>query len=548
MSDDRATEIMNRQHKMYSDRLQWVRSWEEISEVLLPRYVNRFRSPLDMIRQGQQNTEKQFDATPALALDKFSAAMDSMLTPRLQKWHRLRASVPSLNKSARVRIYFDEVRDILFKYRYAPNANFASQMFEHWQGLGAFGTAATFVDRMAGGGLRYRSIFLGEIYFLENHQGLVDTAHRVFKLTARQAMQKWGEKCPDKIKAAAADPKKQDDSFTFIHCVYPNTDYTVGRMDNQGMEFRSDYVCEDTKTIVEEGGYATFPYAISRYVTGPGETYGRSPAMTVLPNIKVLNEQKKTMLKMGQRAVDPVLLAHDDGVIGTVNLTPGYVNYGGIDSQGRKLVTALEMPNSGQGLNVGKEMVADERAIVNDAFWITIFQILTETPQMTATEVLERVKEKGALLAPIMGRQQSECLGPLIERELDLLNRQHLLPPMPPELVEAGGEFHVIYDSPLSRAMQAEEASGFMRTLETAINYSQATQDPSAFDWLDIDTAMPEIADIQAVPARWVRTPDAVAKIREGRSQAQQQQQMADAAPAIASILKTTGSAVPGGQ
>ena len=40
---------------------------------------------------------------------------------------------------------------------------------------------------------------------------------------------------------------------------------------------------------------------------------------------------------------------------------------------------------------------------------------------MTATEVLERAREKGALLAPTMGRQQSEALGPMIEREIDIL-------------------------------------------------------------------------------------------------------------------------------
>ena len=40
-------------------------------------------------------------------------------------------------------------------------------------------------------------------------------------------------------------------------------------------------------------------------------------------------------------------------------------------------------------------------------------------PQMTATEVIERTNEKGILLAPTIGRQQSEYLGPMIERELD---------------------------------------------------------------------------------------------------------------------------------
>src|SRR4029077_1707786 len=105
-------------------------------------------------------------------------------------------------------------------------------------------------------------------------------------------------------------------------------------------------------------------------------------------------------------------------------------------------------------------MMAEERTLIGDAFLVTLFQILTETPQMTATEVIERTNEKGILLAPTVGRQQSEYLGPMIERELDVLGAQGLLPPMPPRLKEAKGEYQVVYTSPFSRAMRAQEAAG----------------------------------------------------------------------------------------
>lgn len=537
-----AQDIVRRQGTLETERQPWVCNWEQVAELVLPRYVNTFRSAgLNNKTPGQQNQEKQFDPTPTLALNKFAAAMDSMLTPRLQKWHRLKAIDPQLNKSVRVQRYFEEVRDLLFHFRYAPKANFASQMFEHWTAIGAFGTACLFVDRLDGGGLRYKALPLGEVFFSENHQGMVDTVYRKFTLKARQAVQKFGLKCPEVVQKAAQDQTKQDQNYTFIHCVRPQADFDPFRKDYKGMEYASYYVCCEPLALVDEGGFSTFPYALSRFNTGPGERYGRGPALDVLSSIKVLNEQKKTILKMAHRATDPIILAHDDGVIGNVSLRPGFVNYGAVDNQGRKLVHTLDTASN---LPIGKDMMDDERDIIKDAFWVTLFQILVETPQMTATEVLERVKEKGILLAPMMGRQQSECLGPMIERELDILNRDGLLPPMPPELAEAGGSFNVIYDSPLSKAMQAEEASGFMRTLETGINISQATQDPSALDWFNVDVAMPEIADIQSTPARWIRSLEEVMAIREGRQQAAAQQQLADAAPAIASILKTTGSAV----
>jgi hypothetical protein len=41
------------------------------------------------------------------------------------------------------------------------------------------------------------------------------------------------------------------------------------------------------KKTLSEGGYNTMPFVVSRYKTLPGESYGRSPAMDVLPAIRV---------------------------------------------------------------------------------------------------------------------------------------------------------------------------------------------------------------------------------------------------------------------
>jgi hypothetical protein len=289
--------------------------------------------------------------------------------------------------------------------------------------------------------------------------------------------------------------------------------------------------------MLSEGGFDTFPYQVSRYVTGPGEIYGRSPAMMVLPSIKVLNEQKKTMLTQGHRAVAPVLLSHDDGVLDTFSMKPGAMNPGGVSAEGRALVQALPVGN----LAAGQELMDMERKTINDGFLVSLFQILIETPTMTATEVLERAREKGALLSPTMGRQQSEMLGPMIEREVDVLMKQGMLPQMPDVLIEAQGEFDIEYDSPLSRSQRAEEASGWLRTLEAAIAYANTTQDLAVLDQFDTDVIYQQLAEINAVPPSWMRAPETVAAMREDRAQQQQQQQMVEAAPAAAGIMKQLG-------
>lgn len=516
------------------NRTNWDGHWQEIAERVWPSHSRLFQQWGYNATQGEKRNEKVFDSTASIALGRFGAILDSLLTPRNAKWHRLMASDAALNKSRNVKLWFDEVNNVLFKYRYAPNANFASQNQLDYKSLGAYGTSCMFIDDLAGEpGIRYKNIHLSEAYFAENHQGIIDTTYRCFRMTARQMAQKWGaDALPKQIETSAG--KNVEQTFEIIHCVKPREGADPRRIDSLGLAFASYYVSVTGKKLMEESGYSTFPAPASRYEQAPGEVYGRSPAMDVLPAVKTLNEMKKTMLKQGHRSVDPVLLVHDDGVLDGFSMRPGALNAGGVNANGQPLVHALPTGN----IAIGKENMDDERAGINDAFLVTLFQILVETPTMTATEVLERTREKGILLAPTIGRQQSEKLGPTIDRELDVLARQRLIPPMPPELQEAKGQYRVLYDSPLSRAQRAEEAAGLARTIETVLNVVNITQNPAPLDHFNWDVAIPEIAEIQAVPERWLNSQEDVAAIRAGRQKQADMQTAIQAAPGAAAMAK----------
>lgn len=540
MENALAQEIIREFKFVANDRGNWEQHWREIAERVIPSQSFTFNT-LNQYNpaRGEKRTQFLFDSTASIALNRFASILDSLLTPRNTTWHRLAASDADLMKDRNVNLWFEEVTRILFKYRYTPNANFSSQNQQNYKSIGAFGTGGMFIDDLFGApGIRYKAVHLSELFFVENHQGLVDKVMRHFALTARQAYQKWGDKLPDGIKNAMGS--SPDQRFFFLHCVKPNDDRDPERLDSKGMAFKSYYIAMEGGKLLEEGGYNTFPYAVSRYEQAPGEVYGRSPAMDVLPAIKTLNEQKKTILKQGHRTVDPVLLVHDDGIIDSFSLKPGALNAGGVSADGRPLVQALPVGN----VNVGREMMNDERAVINDAFLVTLFQILTETPAMTATEVMERTREKGILLAPTLGRQQSEYLGPLIDREVDILSRQGLLPPMPGLLLEAQGEYTVVYDSPLSRAQRAEEAGGLMRTVETALTVANSTQDMSVMDHFNWDIIIPEVASIQGVPSRWMSSMEQIAEMREARAEAQERMMQAQEAPGQAAQISAGAKAL----
>jgi hypothetical protein len=205
-----------------------------------------------------------------------------------------------------------------------------------------------------------------------------------------------------------------------------------------------------------------------------------------------------------------------------------------MSAEGRPLIGILP---TGQ-IQVTKEMMDEERALINDAFLVTLFQILTETPTMTATEVIERTNEKGILIAPTVGRQQSEYLGPLIHRELDLLSRMKALPPMPGVIKDIKGEYNVVYTSPLARAQRAQDVAGLQRTIQSVLEVVNATQDPSPLDVFNFDISTRETAMIQAVPERWLNDDDTIAKKRQARAKQAEAQQQLQALPAQAAMIK----------
>lgn len=516
--------------------------WNEVAELIDPPSRNTFTFG-SWNTPGEKKTDKQVDATGMLALERFKAICDSLLTPRNQTWHTLAADNPYLMKNRRVQLWFEEVTRILFKYRYAPNANFSSQNQGVFHSLGAYGTGSLFIDSFrakdrGGKGLRYKSLHIGTTYFRENHQGLIDGMIRVVRWTARQMVQRWGEdNCPPQI--CEAYNKRSEALFDIIHLVAPRDDYDGDNiMSPKSKPFKSCYVSLTGKWLLEHDGYYSFPVSASRYVQTAGEVYGRSPAMSVLPALKTLNAEKRTFLKQGHRAADPILLTPEGGLV-DFSMKPGAMNPGGMSLNGERLIDILPTGT----IQISKEMMAEEKMLINDAFLVTLFQILTETPTMTATEVIERTNEKGILLAPTIGRQQSEYLGVMIPRELDVLSMEGLLPPMPPELKEANGEFTILYTSPLSRAMRAQEAAGFMRTVESVKELVNITQDPSLLDPFNFDVAIPQIAEINAVPASWMSGEEEVAQKRASRADAQAKQQAIQAAPGQAAMMKAEAAA-----
>jgi len=513
MPDSRAVDICQKQGQMEDDRAVFDSHFQEIAERILPRQDGFNRHQV----QGEKHTERIFDSTGPLALDRAASAIDSLITPATQTYHKLEPEDDRLLEDRATMLYLEQLNKILFRMRYRPAANFQSQSHECYVSLMAFGTLGMFTDDVPGIGVRYKSIALPELYIAENAYGIVDMVHRKFPLSARGAMQKWGDRCPEVIKKTYE--KQPFRKFEFIHCVKPNESMKPRAVDYRGMPWASYYVSIEGMELMDVGGYRAMPYQVSRHLTAPREVYGRSPAMMVLPDIKMVNEMEKTFIRVAQKIAQPPLLAYGDGILSSFNSRPNAINYGGVDEQGRQLVVPLK---TGSNLPIVQEMAEQKRRTINDAFFVTLFQILVQNPQMTATEALIRAQEKGQLLAPTVGRQQSEFLGPLIERELDIASAAGILPPMPQNLVRSGGGVKARYTSPLTRLRRAEDGVAIMRTIESLGPLAQVR--PEVLEVFDEEEVARELADINGVPVKVLRSREMLAELRAQRQQQQEAQ------------------------
>jgi hypothetical protein len=519
--------------------------WEEGANLIDPDSRNTFFYGSYNF-PGQKKTQYQVDASGALALQQFCAISDSMITPKNRLWHGLETD-EYLMKQRGVRQFYDDLRALVFNYRYRTDGNFYGQNFRIWKSLGSFGNSIMYVDgldrRWHGGrpGLRYHAVHLRECFFAENHQGIVTTMVRWFRLTARQACEKFGEEwIPESLRPALE--KDLQTPFQFLHCVRPRdeSEYDPERLDYLGMPFEAYYVSIDGQCLMgPEGGYRVFPYAVSRYDQAPDEVYGRGPTQLVLPGLKTLNAQKSVFLKTGHRASDPVLLLPDDGIL-DFDLRPGAKNPGGVTADGKLLVHPLPTGN----IAITEKMMLEERGLIENMFLTPLFKTLMQNPNMTATQVVELINERAMLVAPTLGRQHSEYAGGLVPREISLLYQMRVpdLPKPPGVLLEAssrdGIHFEVTDTSPLALQARSSQVAGTLRTLDVANQIANFSGDNSVYDYFNMQKIIARVGEMNEMPTDLTATPDEVAAKQKNRAAAQQREQEIQALPAKAAMVK----------
>jgi hypothetical protein len=502
--------LVSRLDRRYRDlanaRSNWEHHWQQLADYMLPRKADIVKKRT----QGDKRTELIYDGTAIHAVELLASSLHGMLTSPSTPWFSMRFRERELQGNDAANEWLESCIDQM--YQAFHRSNFQQEVHELYFDLVVFGTGAIYVEG-ADDGVRFGTRHIAEISISEDANGIVDTVYRKFKMTARAMEQQFGRDAlpPAVLKDIENSPYTE---HTILHAVYPRTDKPGRAAKNK--RIASIYYHMDSKALLSESGFDDFPFMVPRFVKDSVSTYGRSPAMTALPDVKMLNKMSEVTIRAAQKQIDPPLMVPDDGFIMPIRTTPGSLNFYRAGTRDR-----MEPLNIGANNPLGLNMEEQRRNAIRQAFYVDQL-LLSQGQTMTATEVLQRNEEKMRLLGPVLGRLQSEMLQPLISRVFGLLLRNGVLPPAPEEL--QGRDIEIEYVSPLAKAQKLTDLQSMLRGFEVMMQVAEVAP---VMDYLDSDKLVKYLVDTTGIPATVIRSDEEVARMR--RQAQQQQEQQAEA-------------------
>jgi len=518
--------ILKRLEVLKGERATYESLWQDLAYYVIPRkaYVTSPRSP------GDRYADDVYDSTAIQANLVLAAGLHSYLTNPASKWFTLMPQDSRIAKDSTAKEWLVDTETLI--YDTLNGSNFSQQIHELYLDLGCFGTGCLYEEEDPQDIVRFYSRPIGEVYIAEDDRERVDTVYRKFKLTARQAYEKWGDAAGEEV-TKALENKKYYEQLEFVHCVMPRYERTAGKEDSQNMPWVSYYIEYTKRRLISESGYNEFPFFVPRFNKHNDDAYGSSPAMVSFPDIKMLNKMDETLIRAAQIVIDPPISVPHDGYMMPINWGPRGINYklrANSDEKIEPLITGANIP-------VGMEMEEQRRLAIKKAFFVDLFLLLAEKQNMTATEVTQRVEEKMLILAPTLGRLMSELLDPIITRTLNILIRAGKVLPPPQGLTD----YKIEYTSPLARAQKMEDIKAINNTIAMIAPVAQAI--PEALDKINVDVFVDTIASINHVPPDMIRDDEEVAKVRQARADQQKAMMQMQMAQQTADVADTAASA-----
>jgi hypothetical protein len=558
-SYDLGKQLRERYDELEGLRKPWETLWQDVATYVMPRREPGMNGAIAM--PPSTTTKALFDTTAVQANLTLANGQLAWMSPMEAAWF---AFEPPNKKDDEAKLWLADATTV--SRQKLATSNFYLAVHEFYLDRGGLGTACLYLEktrkRNGQEKLNAECWPVGTFVIDEDATGEVDTVIRSFKLTARQAVQKFGlEKLSEKVQKAAKDTKTAGQKFEFLHAIYPREDdkRDASKMDPPNKPIAAVYLEKDTCHVCLVGGHDEMPVFVSRYLewgTGLGGYYGWCPSFVALPEARQLNFLQMWMDAMAERLSDPPWLAPEE-LEGEIDANPRGVTYFSKDLAASNALPRQMTADVGnlQGL---LERIQTRMKSVNDAFHVDLFQMFAQVQkQMTAREVAERSAEKLIQFSPTFARLTTELFNPLLERVFAIGLESAWFGEVPESLAVPVSEDlafvptpAVTYSSRIALALRALPSLGYMRTLERLQVVAQMS--PDVLDNYNFDEAERLASLADGVPVEFLRSEEERDELRKARAEAQAQQaaqaQAMMAADAAAKVGRVPGDSPVGKQ
>lgn len=526
--DELAKRLVRREAELRGKRSAEENLWQLLARYCIPRKANfTEKTAYNTVRDRQI-----LDSTAPRSLELFASFLHSSLNNPTQMWFDLQleaweASKPKYIPTA-VTEYLPAVKKRMMSAMTTGSASVYTALHEAYIDLGVFGTAVLYVEADPNdlGGLRIYNYHLDSVVVDEGDSGKIDFAIRKWCWNARQAKQRWpGRELGRSLDAdyGARDWNSGQKEITFLHACFPATDEDLvkllpaDKLPHRTWPYLSVWVNATDNVTLEVSGYERFPFCVPRwYKAGQKSVYGRSPAMTVLGDILMVNRMAETVLRGAEKLVDPPLVVPEGGIVSPVRLHPGGLTYS--SEPGMRLEPLI--PPGASRIELGEALIKERQQAIREGFFVPLF-ISPESPVQTATAVLQQADERNRATSPMIVRLQAELFDGLLGRVFDILYRNGQFPEPPEELVSP---IRPKYLSPIAASVKQVEALAVQRVFEGLAPWAQI--DDGVFDAIDIAKLPAILVSGAGAPAEILRTETQVRQVQAAKEQQAQAQQM----------------------
>ena len=524
-------DLSERYAELKRRRSVWDDQFDEIQRFVRPN-VPIFRGR--ELTKGKRRHDEVFDGTAPWALEQFAAGLSSYLTSSTDRWFTLGfEGIPSTELPFELIRYLEQVSDIIYHVYALSDSSHAPAMHETYLDIGGFGAGVLYQKRGKDVPIQFRSFPLSDCFIDENADGLIDVCFRRLQMTTRQLIQAWPKSANDEKVSKAKD----HEIWEVVHANFPRVDREPKSLGPRGKKFASIYFCETLDEVLEDGGSDQFLYHIPRWTKMSGEIYGRSPIMTVIPDIKMVNQMSKEVIYSAQLANRPPMVFEDDSMLYPVkSITPGSIMY---RQQGSEMPQPLL---SGMQPQFAYELLSERREQIRRALYIDFLLRPKKNERQTTVEIMDDRSEMLRQMAPMLGRLQVELLNPMVERSFIILSDLGLLPEPPAVAAEFDNiPLEIAYISPAAKAQFGTKVAAMQQYIQDVAALAQF--DPTAVQTLEVPELLGEMAKLRDVSPKVLKDPRRLKEMQEEQKQQEAMAQAAQAAPAMSGAIKDIAQA-----